>query len=147
MLAIVSEVRWLFVGFVGFMGFRGRVFEEMQGVIKRNTGRELDELDVTIPIASLRDIPTLLVHDPNDEVTSFRNARRNHSHWTGSWLYTPVGAGHHLGSAEVTGHIVDFLIHGARPAGAELNDGRLSPLPPEMELRDLEVDGVTNFYG
>jgi hypothetical protein len=52
----------------------------------------------------------LLIHDPEDQVTSFRNAERNHSNWPSSVLYTPKGAGHHLGTAEVTNNILAFLL-------------------------------------
>jgi pimeloyl-ACP methyl ester carboxylesterase len=147
LLAIVSEVRWLFAGFAEFMGLTDRMYAEMQAYIERRTGRTLDEFDVTIPASRLTDIPTLLVHDPEDGTTAYRNARRNHSHWTGSLLYSPRGAGHHLGTPEVTDAILRFLIEGAGPAGAELNEGQLQPLPAIVEPRDMEVNGVTDFYG
>ena len=147
LLAIVSEVRWLFVGFVQFMGLREVVYEQMQRRIEELTGRSLDEFDVATVAGQLKAIPTLLVHDPEDPVTAYRNAQRNHSHWPGSWLYSPVGAGHHLGTAEVTAAVLDWLIKGAVPAGAKRNAGNMQPLPAVVEAGDMEVDGVTDFYG
>ena len=147
LLAIVSEVRWLFAGFVRFMGLRELVYQQMQRRIEELTGRSLDEFDVAAVAPQLADIPTLLVHDPEDPVTAYRNAVRNHSHWRGSWLYSPAGAGHHLGRAEVTQAVLNWLIRGAVPAGAVQNTGELHPLPAVVDTRDMEVNGVTDFYG
>jgi pimeloyl-ACP methyl ester carboxylesterase len=146
LLAIVSEVRWLFVGFADFMGFSDRTFRALVLHIQQRTGRRLDEFDVTIPAAELTDIPTLLVHDPRDATTAYRHAQRNHSHWPGSLLYSPEGAGHHLGTPEVTKVILRFLIRGARPAGAILNRGQIEPLPAVVDARDIATSGVTDFY-
>ncbi|CAH1001781.1 hypothetical protein LEM8419_02687 [Neolewinella maritima] len=146
LLAIVSEVRWLFAGFVRFMGLRDVVYRQMQARIEQLSGRSLDEFDVATVAAQLHAIPTLLVHDPEDAVTAYRNARRNHSHWRGSWLYSPVGAGHHLGTAEVTAAVLDWLIEGAVPAGAVQNTGELQPLPAVVDAAAMEVNGVTDFY-
>ena len=148
LMAIVSEVRWLFAGFAQFMGFREVVYQQMQRRIEELTGRKLDEFDVALVADRLRDVPTLLVHDPQDGVTAFRNALRNHSHWRGSWLYSPEGAGHHLGTAEVTRNILDWLTtQGGGAAGWKQNTGGIAPLPAVVDPRDMEVDGVTNFYG
>ena len=146
-MAIVSEVRWLFEGFARFMGLRDALYRSMVGYIENFSGRPLDTFDVTTAAAQLTDIPTLLVHDPEDRVTAYRNARRNHSHWRGSWLYSPRGAGHHLGTAEVTRDILTWLIEGTPPTGAERNTGQLKPLPAVVEREDMEVNGVTDFYG
>ena len=148
LMAIVSEVRWLFAGFAQFMGFRDVVYRQMQAHIELITGRNLDEFDVARVAGQLGEIPTLLVHDPGDSVTAYRNALRNHSHWPGSWLYSPEGAGHHLGTTEVTHNILRWLINGkGGAAGWKQNTGMLAPLPAVVDPRDMEVDGVTNFYG
>ncbi len=147
LMAVVSEVRWLFAGFAQFMGFREPVYAQMQQHIVRITGRSLDEFDVSRVAPQLSGIPTLLIHDPRDQVTAYRNARRNHSHWLHSWLYSPEGAGHHLGTSTVTQAVLTWIIKGAEPAGAVQNTGSLPPLPAVVDPRDMEVEGVTNFFG
>ena len=147
LLAIVSEVRWLFVGFVRFMGFNQRVYRSMEAHLYQLTGRRLDEFDVAAVAPRLGDIPTLLVHDPADPVTAYRNSLRNHSHWVGSWLYSPPAAGHHLGTSGVTTAVLNWLIDEKVPAGAERNAGDRPALPAIVDSADMLVDGVTDFYG
>ena len=146
LLAIVSEVRWLFVGFVRFMGFRDVIYRGLEREIETLTGRSLDTFDVATVAPKLEAIPTLLVHDPDDAVTAYRNARRNHSHWRGAWLYSPRGAGHNLGVAEVTEAVLDWLIDGQVPQEAEQNTGTLEPLPAVVDSADMEVNGIVDFY-
>ncbi len=146
LMAVFSEVRWLFAGFADFLGLRETVYRGMERHVKNMSGRGLEEFDATRGAALLGDVPTLLVHDPEDPVTAFRNTRRNHSHWPGSWLYSPAGAGHHLGTPEVTANVLAWLIDGAVPAGAVQNTGQLVPLPTATERGDMETKGVTEFY-
>ena len=146
LMAIFSEVRWIFEGYARAMRLRPNVLPAMEDYIVELTGRRLDEFDVAKNGATLGDLPTLLVHDPEDKTTSFRNARRIHSHWPNSYLYAPRGAGHHLGTAEVTRNVIAFLLEGAVPAGAEVNEGQLTPIPAIAERQDKSALGVTNYY-
>ena len=145
-MAIFSEVRWLFEGFRDVLRLRPAVFAALCDHIHRLSGRELDEFEVTKSAGEIDWLETLLVHDPRDEVTSYRSALRNHSHWPNSWLYGPVGAGHHLGTAEVTRNILAWLLEGEVPEGSEFNDGSLEPITvPSWQLNE-GVAGVSTFY-
>jgi pimeloyl-ACP methyl ester carboxylesterase len=146
-MAVFSEVKWIFKVFTISLGLRPIIFEEMQNFIERRTGRSLDEFDVALNASKLPHIKALLIHDPEDTVTGFRNALRNHSHWRGSALYTPQNVGHHLGTAGVTRNVLDFLIDATYPDGVEFNDGEVAPLPAMVTSQDLTVSGgVSDYY-
>lgn len=146
-MATFSEVKWIFQVFASSFGLRPVVFQQMQRAIERRTGRSLDEFDVALNAGTLGHVAALIIHDPDDRVTGFRNAQRNHSHWKGSGLYAPPGAGHHLGTAGVTRTVLNFLIDGIYPDGIPFNDGTLEPLPAMVTSEDLAVSGgVSDYY-
>lgn len=126
-LAIFSEVQWIFLSFKKAIGLNERAFTGMTDYIQTYSGRQLDDFDTARIGSRLTEVPSLLVHDPLDRITAFRNALRNHEHWPGSYLYTPKGAGHHLGTAEVTRKILAWLVEGKIPEGATQNS---LPAPP-----------------
>lgn len=146
-LGIFSEVRWIFVVYANALGLRPVVFDRMAAHIHRLTGRPLDDFDVAQKGRSLTGTDILIAHDPEDKVTSFRNAERNHSHWVGSHLYAPRGVGHHFGTAEATGHVLAFLTNGTLPPGTRTNTGDLEPQPSMVSDRDLSrTGGVSDYY-
>lgn len=146
-MAVFSEVKWIFQVFTIGLGLRPIIFEEMQRYVQDFSGRKLEEFDVAINAHRLAEVNTLLIHDPEDKVTAFRNARRNHSHWVNSALYAPKGAGHHLGTAGVTRTVLDFLVDGTLPEDVRVNYGELEPLPAMITAEDLAVSGgVSDYY-
>ncbi len=147
-MAVFSEVKWIFQVFTISLGLRPVIFAEMQAYIEDRTGRSLDEFDVALNASKLSHVETLLLHDPADTVTGFRNAQRNHSHWRGSYLYMPPKAGHHLGTAGVTRAVLAFLTEGTLPDNhLSHNDGALTPLPAMVTAADLAVSGgVSDYY-
>jgi pimeloyl-ACP methyl ester carboxylesterase len=155
-MAIFSEVRWIFTVYANSLGIRPVVFENMQYVIEERTGRSLDEFDVARNGANLTGIQTLLIHDPEDQVTSFRNAERNHSNWPSSVLYTPKGAGHHLGTTSAPPRSPTtswpscwcrLQLEGTLPPGATTNTGNLEPMAASVSAEDLSRSGgVSDYY-
>lgn len=147
-MATFSEVKWIFQVFTISFGLRPIIFEEMQAYIEGRTGRSLDEFDVALNASRLPHVETLLIHDPADTVTGFRNAQRNHSHWKGSYLHMPPKAGHHLGTAGVTRTVLSFLTDGIIPDDhISHNDGSQEPLPAMITAEDLAVSGgVSDYY-
>jgi len=146
-MAVFSEVKWIFQVFVRSLGLRPVIFTEMQNIIRNKTGRNLDAFDVALNARRLSGIETLLIHDPEDKVTAFRNARRNHSHWKGSALYAPAGAGHHLGTTAITRTILSFLAAGNLPEDVSINRGEMEPLPAMVAAADLAGSGgVSDYY-
>lgn len=146
-MAVFSEVKWIFQVFTISLGLRPVIFEEMQRYIEGFSGRKLEEFDVALNAHRLSNINTLLIHDPEDKVTAFRNAQRNHSHWVNSALYAPKGAGHHLGTAGVTRVVLDFLLNGNLPEAVHINYGEMEQLSAMITAEDLAVSGgVSNYY-
>lgn len=146
-MAVFSEVNWIFQVFTQSLGCRPVIYEQMRHYIEARTGRSLDEFDVARNAQRLGHVETLLIHDPADTVTAYRNALRNHSHWANSYLYSPKGAGHHLGTTGVTRSVLAWLIEGVVPEGAVRNDGSLAPLPAIVTADDLAVSGgVSDYY-
>ena len=147
MLAVFSEVKWIFQVFCDSLNLRAGIFGGMQHLIEQRTGRRLEEFDVAHNAQRLGHIGALIIHDPEDTVTAFRNARRNFSHWPNARLYAATGGGHHLGTAGVTRVVLDFLLRGEVPDGATYNDGTLEPLPATMTDADLAASGgVSDYY-
>ncbi len=146
-MGVFSEVKWIFLTFAASLGLRSVIFDQMQAYIEQRTGRSLDEFDVARNATLLPEVKALLVHDPEDKVVAFRNTLRNHSHWKGSAVYTPKGAGHHLGTAGVTRAVLAFLTEGTLPEGAKVNEGDIEPLPAIVSEADLAVSGgVSDYY-
>ena len=146
LMAIVSEVGWLFLGYRAFMGLNDRTYRAMLAELTNRTGKELAELDVAVRGTELASLQILLVHDPGDAVTPYRNALRNYSHWGGSYLYSPAGAGHHLGTETVTEAVVAWLRSATVPAGASRNIGDLTPLPVRYGRQEESGRSVGDFY-
>jgi len=147
LMGVFSEVKWIFIVFAKALGLRKVIFQKMEEHIKGIEGRDLEDYDVAVCAEQLAHIQALIIHDPEDKVTTFRNAVRNHSHWQGSALYAPTGAGHNLGTAEVTKHVLAFLIKGDVPAEAKKNDGGMKPLPAIISAEDLAASGgVSDYY-
>lgn len=147
-MAIFSEVRWLFHVFAKSMGLRPRILEELEAYVETYAqGRTLDDFDVAQNTTHLPHIQALIVHDPDDTTTGFRNAERNHGYWVNSALYAPRGAGHNLGTPAVTRVILDFLISGSLPPRATVNRGDVERLPPMGKDAELSASGgVSDYY-
>lgn len=146
-MGVFSEVRWIFLTFAQSLGLRDCIFQQMEQYIQRIEGRNLDAYDVARSAERLGHIQALIVHDPRDTVTTFRNAERNFSHWPGSSLFRAEGAGHHLGTAELTRLVIDFLLSGTLPQAAATNNGGVEPLPAVVTADDLAVSGgVSDYY-
>ena len=146
LMGVFSTVRWIFLTFTQSLHLRPRIFQYLEQKVYRIANRSLDEYDVAHSASRLEHIQALIIHDPADQVTAFRNAERNHSHWPGSALYHAPGAGHHLGTAGVTRTVIDFLLNGTVPATATINRGNIQPLPAVLTLADLEASGGVSAY-
>lgn len=147
LMATFTEVYWIFRLFADALRLRDVVFDGMRTHIETITGRDLLSFDVAAHARGLGAVDTLIVHDPEDSVTSHTAAERNHAHWPGSHLWSPRGAGHHLGKPEVTNGVLAFLINGKLPPEAVTQSGPL----PEPEVREPGArpavsGGVSDYY-
>lgn len=100
---------------------------EVEGLI----GAPIHTFDFAYLSNVLEQVPALLVHDPADEVTPFSNALRYHAYWPQSRLLRANGGKHHLGQADITNTVLDFIITGNFPENAET---RQRPVEAEHEL-------------
>lgn len=123
LMGVFSDARWIFHNYRKALGLSSRAYLEMTRLIYQRTGRRLSSFDNARIAAGLSDIPTLLIHDPADDITSFSNAIRNHRYWPGSLLYRAEKAGHHLGTAEVTKIVMNWLIEGKAPEDVSHSSG------------------------
>ena len=112
-------------------GIWSTLYWHMVRGFEKRFGHSLDQYDFAMMTAAFPHIEGLLVHDPGDAVTPYAEARRYHNFWPGSYLFSPTGGGHHLGTADITGAVLRFVCLGEVPAQAERQE---RPLAVEHDL-------------
>lgn len=118
LLAPFSDAYYIFRQYADALGFGERLFGSLTRAIAERTGRDVYDFDVAARAARLGHLPALIVHDPRDAVTSFRNAERVHAHWPGSYLLPAHGAGHGITDAAASEAIFAWLLAGDVPQAA-----------------------------
>ncbi|MGH1433920.1 MAG: alpha/beta fold hydrolase [Lewinella sp.] len=121
----------VFKSFKNGLGLNRLVYQEFENCIEEAAGDRFRSFDIGRGSAALGHIPALIVHDPQDEITSGNQALGFHAYWPGSALYLPLGAKHHLGTPRVTNAIIDFAVRGDLPQTATVQE---RPLPKSYEL-------------
>ena len=121
----------VFKSFKNGLGLHQGVYQEFENCIAAAAGDRFRSFDIGRGTAGLGHVPALIVHDPQDKVTSGNQALGFHAYWPGSALYLPLGARHHLGTPRVTNAIVDFVVHSNLPQTATVQE---RPLPESYEL-------------
>ncbi|MCW5922726.1 MAG: alpha/beta fold hydrolase [Saprospiraceae bacterium] len=101
------------------LGLWPGLYWRMVRFFEQRTGQPIEHFDFAMMTANLAHIEGLLVHNPNDHVTPYKEARRYFDFWPGSRLYSPSEGGHHLGTANITQAILDFVATGKAPAHSE----------------------------
>jgi pimeloyl-ACP methyl ester carboxylesterase len=130
-MASFSYAPRVFLEYKKTLGLWGPLYWSMVRGFEKRVGKPLDHYDFAIVSSAFSHIQALLVHDPNDAVTPYAEARRYHDFWPDSHLYSPKEGGHHLGTAEVTQAVLAFVLKGAIPAQAER---QVRPVVAEHEL-------------
>ena len=118
-MASFSYAPRVFMQYKEALGIWSPLYWRMVRGFEERVGHSLDYYDFAMMSASLPHIEGLLVHDPNDPVTPYAEARRYHAFWPGSHLYSPSAGGHHLGTTENTSLVLRFIQHGEAPMQAE----------------------------
>lgn len=113
------------------LGLTASVYQVFENCIQTAAGHRFRSFDIGRGTAALGHIAALIVHDPQDKVTSGNQALGFHAYWPGSALYLPLGAKHHLGTPRVTKAIIDFALYGNLPQTATVQE---RPLPESYEL-------------
>ncbi|MEM9834941.1 MAG: alpha/beta fold hydrolase [Bacteroidota bacterium] len=142
LMGVFSEARWIFHNYRQAMGLSRRTYLRLINTIYRRTGYRLSSFDNARQAADLGHLPCLLIHDPEDQVVSFSNALRNHQYWPNSALYRPIGAGHHLGTKEVTQTVMAWLLEGQLPTDVTISSG-LTDAKHELRAWFLSVEQDT----
>ena len=127
-MASFSHAARLFEAYRDAIGLWPGVYDNLVREVEVIVGKPLEDFDFAKLGSGLHDVQTLLVHDPNDDVTPFSNALRYHAYWPGSRLLRAHGGGHHLGLAGVTGDVLRFLVEGKVPDAAE----EFTSVPPDQ---------------
>ncbi|MEM1214175.1 MAG: alpha/beta fold hydrolase [Bacteroidota bacterium] len=125
-MAAFSHGMAVFRGFQRELGLNEGPFQVYLQYLLDNAGDLGGGFDLLPLTERLAHIPNLLIHDPQDKVTPAEQSQRYHLNWPGSILLTPIGAGHHLGTARVTEAILDFVIDQKIPLSATVQE---RPLP------------------
>ena len=136
-MAAFSDGMAVFRKFQKELGLHEQAFQTYLDCINKEATEFKGSMDIARFTPNLGHIKTLLVHDPLDKVTPGNQSQRYHLYWPGSVLYTPIGAGHHLGTPRVTGAILDFLINGIIPQTATVQE---RPLSADTELKVYFAD-------
>lgn len=105
----------VFSGYRHLLGLRLALYRALNEHIEAQTGTPPQGFDPAQLSARFVHTKGLLVHDPEDKVTPFFHIERYHAFWPGSVLWAVPGAGHHLGTTEVTSGILAFTEHGILP--------------------------------
>ena len=131
LMASFSNASKVFSQYRRHLGLWPALYQRMLRAIEHNVGMSVHDFDMARMSARLGNVAALIVHDPADGVTPFSNAQRYHAYWPGSALLRANGAGHHLGTTEVTNNILQFLTKGLLPEAVEM-EGR--HLPADHDL-------------
>lgn len=117
-MAAFSKASWIFRNFQYSLGLRERTYRLFIQSLEQELGKQLKEFDLALKSQRLENTAALIVHDPKDRVTHYRNANRYQTYLLHSHLLPAIEAGHHLGVPTITEKILSFLIHGAIPETA-----------------------------
>jgi pimeloyl-ACP methyl ester carboxylesterase len=131
LMASFSKATWIFRHYQYLLGLTERTYQQMVRRLEARIDGPLHQFDLARKSSRLTATRALIVHDPADTITHYRNARRYHAYWPESALWSPDGAGHHLGTQAITNGILDFVRRGILPPEAVVNR---SPLPADHDL-------------
>lgn len=118
-MASFSDATYIFRQFAEALGFSESQYASLDRAVIRRTGKPIDGWDPASRVHLLRGLPALIAHDPEDQVTAYSNAERLHAHWPGSYLFAAPGAGHGFTERSVTRDILNWLMQGVLPKGAQ----------------------------
>ena len=131
LMASFSRASWIFRHYQYVLGLAECTYRNMIRRIEAHIDQPLRNFDLARKSSRLAPVRALIVHDPADRVTHYRNARRYHAYWPGSALWACPGAGHHLGTTEITDTVLRFIGEGQLPSEARINR---NPLPANHDL-------------
>ncbi len=118
-MASFSYAPRVFSEFQETLGLWPSLYWQMVRLFEHRIGHSLEEFDFAMMTAELPHIKSLIVHNPNDSVTPYAESRRFLDFWPGSRLFSPQEGGHHLGTANITQAVLNFVLEGEIPVETE----------------------------
>jgi pimeloyl-ACP methyl ester carboxylesterase len=113
------------------LGLWSPLYWQMVRNFEKRVRHSIDYFDFALMSATFSHVNALLIHAPADKVTPYLEGRRYHDFWPGSHLFSPDEGGHHLGTADITRSVLQFVTQGILPETA-LKQER--PMTAEHEL-------------
>ncbi len=141
-MASFSKATWIFRHFQYMLGLTEVAYRSMVAYMEANIRRKLYDYDLAWRSRLLNRTAGLIVHDPEDHMTHFKNALRYLSFWPNCSLLSADRAGHHLGTPETTKHILAFLVEGIIPEEARRKE---KELPGSYDLTRFFAGLDTNY--
>lgn len=108
LLATPGELTDFIETFQEALQLKEQVIESLEGYFIRTFNRPFGYFSVADFAESLS-LPGLIIHDTEDEVAPFDNARRVHHNWPNSELMMTTGLGHSLQDEQVFARILQFV--------------------------------------
>jgi len=130
-MASFSYAPRVFLEYRKTLGLWSPLYWSMVRGFEQRVGKTLDHYDFAIMTSAFSHVQGLLVHDPADAVTPYAEAQRYHDFWPDSHLHSPKEGGHHLGTADVTDAVLQFILNGKIPVLAVRQE---RPVYAEHEL-------------
>lgn len=143
LMAAFSKASWIFRNFQYSLGLSERTYRLFVRNLEKELGKQLKEFDLALKSQRLERTASLIVHDPKDGITHYRNANRYHTFMPHSHLLSVPEAGHHLGKPVITQQILAFLVNGTVPNAAVKQTATLEADHDLVRyFAGLEIDGI-----
>ena len=125
-MASFSYAPSVFKDFKNILGLWSPLYWRMVRGFEQKIGHSIERFDFAMMAGGFAHIEGLLIHDPKDSVTPYQEAKRYHDFWPGSHLFSPQSGGHHLGTKEITGTVIDFVQNGKLPTNAKIQERNIT---------------------
>lgn len=109
-MAAFSDAHMVFRDYQSRLGLTESLYKRYVSAFEGQIGKTLADFDLAKQSAKLGAIRACIIHAPEDVVTSFSSAERYMAHWPGAILISADGAGHHLGTPEITEAACQFAV-------------------------------------
>ncbi|MFK7970700.1 MAG: alpha/beta fold hydrolase [Bacteroidia bacterium] len=114
-MASFSNAEGVFRDFQSRLGMREGLYQDYVRYTEQLIGDSICNFDLGRMTGRMEHIRALIIHDPKDDTTGFKNAEYYLHFWKNSLLLAPQHAGHHLGTSEVTEAVCAFVANGIAP--------------------------------
>lgn len=111
LLGVPSELEQMLQIYVRIVGLKNRTLEAMRQYIREHTGRAIRYFSVE-KFCEKINLPTLIVHDSEDDIATLEDSQKYHRILPGSQLVLTSGLGHSMQGYEVYERVLQFVQKG-----------------------------------